>query len=130
MTTEERGTTGAAAPSFRARINRNTHKLWLPVPLTGLARFSIKGVWRKLEEEGPDPTVVILRCRAKIAKRTTEHRLTHDNSFQMPETTQLAELQVLYPSDDANLEVTITPVAPGRMSPQRKPEQYLERRAA
>lgn len=129
MTTEERGTP-AAKPSYRARVDRNTSKLGLPVPVSGLALFSIKGVWRKLEEEGPDHTVVILRCRAKIAKRATEHRLTNDTSFQMPETTQFAELEVLYPSDYANLEVAITPITPGRMAQQRKPERYLERRAA
>ncbi|WP_289298274.1 hypothetical protein [uncultured Reyranella sp.] len=130
MTTKEAGTPAAANPSFRARIDRNTSKLGLPVPVSGLARFSIKGVWRDFASEGPDPTVVILKCRAKIAKRTTEHRLTDDTSFQMPETTQFAELEVLYPSDHANLEVAITPIAPGRMAQQRKPERHLERRAA
>ncbi|WP_289297541.1 hypothetical protein [uncultured Reyranella sp.] len=130
MTTKEAGTPAAANPSFRARLDRNTHKLGLPVPVSGLARFSISGVWRKFEEEGPDPTVVILRCRAKIAKRTTEHRLTNDTSFQMPETTQFAELEVLYPSDHARLEVSITPIEPAPSARQRNLEKFLERRAA
>lgn len=130
MTTKEAGTPAAANPSFRARLDRNTHKLGLPVPVSGLAHFSISGVWRKLEEEGPDPTVVILKCRAKIAKRTTEHRLTENADFQLPETTQFAELEVLHPSDYADLEVAITPIHPGRMPPSRKPERYCERRAA
>lgn len=130
MTTKEAGTPAAAKPSFRARIDRNTHKLGLPVPVSGLASFSIKGAWRNFEEEGPDHTVVILRCRAKIAKRrTTEHRLTADASFPMPETTQFAELEVLSPSDYANLEVAITPMVSGHMIHQRKPERFLERRA-
>ena len=130
MTTKEAGTPAAAKPSFRARIDSNTHKLGLPVPVSGLARFSIQGVWRNFEEEGPDPTVVILRCRAKIAKRTTEHRLTGDASFPLPDTTQFAELEVLSPSDYADLEVAITPMMSGHMIHQRKPERFLERRAA
>lgn len=130
MTTKDAGTPTAAKPSYRARVDRNTRKLGLPVPVSGLAHFSIKGVWRNFEDEGPDPTVVILRCRAKIAKRTAEYRLTGDTNFELPETTQFAELEVLYPSDYANLEVAITPIHPGRLPPPRKPERYYERRAA
>ena len=129
MTTEERGTTAAAKPSFYARFDRHTHKLGLPVLVSGLAHFSIKGVWRKFEEEGPDPTVVILRRRAKIAKRTTEHRLTDDTSFPMPGTTQFAELEVLYPSDYARLRFDHA-LAPGLTSRQSKPERFPERRTA
>ncbi len=88
--------TDAPQPSFRARIDRNTRKLILPVPVSGLARFAIKGIWRDFANEGPDPTVVILKARAKIAKRTTEHRLTDDASFPLPETVQHVELEVLY----------------------------------
>lgn len=123
-------TTEAPKPSFRARIDRNTCKLGLPVPVSGLARFAIKGFWRDLANEGPDPTVVILRCRAKIAKRTTEHRLTEDASFLLPESTQFAELEVLYPSEHAHLEVSITPIEPGLRSRQCRPERSLDRRAA
>jgi hypothetical protein len=89
-------TTEAPKPSFRARIDRNTRKFGLPATVSGLARFSIRGVWRKFEEEGPDPTVVILKCRARIAKRTTEHRLTQDADFPLLEGTEFAELEVLY----------------------------------
>lgn len=120
----------AATPSFRARIDRNTRKLVLPVPVSGLARFSIKGVWRDFATEGPDPTVVIVKSRAKIAKRTIEHRLTEDASFPLPETVQHVELEVQYPSDHARLEVTITPIEPGPTARQRKLEWFLERRAA
>lgn len=116
---------GTPKPSFRARINRNSRKLGLPVPVSGLARFSIKGVWRKFEEEGPDPTVVILKCRARIAKRTTEHRLTGDAAFPMPEGTEFAELEVLYPSDYASLEVSITPIERAPNQWRAKPERPL-----
>lgn len=123
-------TTEALRPSFRARIDRNTRKLVLPVPVSGLARFAIKGIWRDFASEGPDPTVVILKARAKIAKRTTEHRLTDDASFPLPETVQHVELEVLHPSDHARLEVSITPIEPGPTARQRKLEKFLERRAA
>lgn len=123
-------TSAAATPTFRARIDRNTRKLILPVPVSGLARFGIKGVWRDFANEGPDPTVVILKARAKIAKRTIEHRLTDDASFALPETVQHVELEVLYPSDHARLEVMITPIEPGPTARQRSLERYLERRAA
>jgi hypothetical protein len=122
--------TDLAKPSFRARIDRNTHKLGLSVPVSGLALFSIQGVWRDIATEGPDPTVVILKARAKIAKRTTEHRLTQDADFQLPEGTEFAELEVLYPSDHASLEVSIMPIEPGPSARQRKLEKFLERRAA
>lgn len=122
--------TAAATPTFRARIDRNTRKLVLPVPVSGLARFSIKGIWRDFATEGPDPTVVIVKARAKIAKRTIEHRLTEDASFPLPETVQHVELEVQYPSDHARLEVTITPIEPGPSARQRKLEWFLERRAA
>ncbi|KAF0098706.1 MAG: hypothetical protein FD144_4225 [Rhodospirillaceae bacterium] len=120
----------AVAATFRARIDRNTRKLVLPVPVSGLARFSIQGVWRDFASEGPDPTVVIVKARAKIAKRTIEHRLTEDASFPLPETVQHVELEVQYPSDHARLEVSITPIEPGPTARQRSLERYLERRAA
>ena len=73
-------TTDAPKPSFRARIDRNTRKLILPVPVSGLARFAIKGIWRDFANEGPDPTVVILKARAKIAglsKAEMEAKIDH-----------------------------------------------------
>jgi len=123
-------TAEAPKPSFRARIDRNTRKLGLPVPVSGLARFSIKGVWRDFASEGPDPSVVILKCRARIAKRTTEHRLTEDAAFPMPEGTEFAELEVLFPSDHASLEVSIAPIERASNPWRDKPERPLERRAA
>lgn len=102
----------ASQEVYRARLDRNSHKVGLPVPVSGKATFSISGQWRVLEEEGPDPTVVILRCRARIAKRSSEHRLTDDATFRLPEGTEFAELQVLDPSDHTDLNVTIAALPP------------------
>lgn len=97
---------------YRARLDRNSRQIGLPVPTSGKATFSISGRWRVLEEEGPDPTVVILKCRARLAKRSSEHRLTDDTSFRLPEGTEFAELQVLDPSDHTDLNVTIAALPP------------------
>lgn len=115
-------TSPAAQEIYRARLDRNSRKIGLPVPASGRATFSISGRWRVLEEEGPDPTVVILKCRARLAKRSSEHRLTDDASFRLPEGTTYAELQVLDPSDHTDLHVTITPVASSHGS---KPTRWL-----
>lgn len=103
-------TTNDAQPTYRAHIDRNARKIILPVPASGRADFSISGRWRVLEEEGPDPTVVILKCRARIARRSAEYRLTRDASFRLPEALLGAELEILSPSDHVDLNVTIAPV--------------------
>ncbi len=117
----------ASQEVYRARLDRNSHKVGLPVPVSGKATFAISGRWRVLEEEGPDPTVVILKCRARIAKRSSEHRLTDDTSFRLPEGTEFAELQVLDPSDHTDLNVTITALP--RIPVSRCAAEGLARRA-
>lgn len=88
----------------------HSRKIILPVPASGRAVFSISGRWRVLEEEGPDPTVVVLKCRARLAKRSEEYRLTGDATFRLPKATIQAELEILSPSDHVDLRVTIAPV--------------------
>ena len=113
---------------FRARIDRNSRKVGLPVPPSGLAQFTIKGTWRDFAAEGPDPSVVVLKCRARIAKRNSEHRLTRDQTFQLPEGTEFAELQVFDPSPVLDLEVTISD-AP-RVSAHARPFEWSYARKA
>lgn len=102
--------TNDAPPTYHASIDRNSRKIVLPVPASGRADFSISGRWRILEEEGPDPTVVVLKCRARLAKRSQEYRLIGDATFRLPEKTVQAELEILSPSDHVDLRVTIAPV--------------------
>jgi hypothetical protein len=68
------------------------------------------------------PRLARADCRARIAKRSGEYRLTKDTAFSLPEGTEFAELRVLHPSDYVDLEVTIMPVVtlPAHMRPYEK----------
>lgn len=126
--TTKRGRDPAFAPQH-ARISRNTSRIALSTPARGDALFTIAGHWRDLDIEGPDPTVVVLTCRTRVAKRNSEHRLTADASFQLPEGTESIELKVLNPSPNVDLVATVTAIASAPAS-HEKPwsyQRYMER---
>lgn len=100
------------AKPFRARITRHTSKLVLSLPQAEQLHFTIAGRWRDFAVDGPDPTVVTLRYRARKPNRSSESRLTHDTHrpILLPVGTYYAELIVTDPSPVTDLEVTVTPV--------------------
>lgn len=124
----KRGRDPAFTPQH-ARITRNTSRVALSAPAKGDALFTIAGHWRNLADEGPDPTAVVLTCRTRKSKRNSEHRLTADASFQLPEGTESIELKVLDPSPNVDLLATVTAIAPAPVS-HEKPwsyQKYMER---
>ena len=92
----------------RARIDRGTHHVVLPVP-KGHSTFSIAGNWFD-DEWGP--TVVTLICRTGKASRNSEHVLTRDAAFPLPETTNQIEVRVNTSTPSTSLEVTVTTTPP------------------
>lgn len=124
----KRGRDPAFTPQH-ARITRNTSRVALSAPAKGDALFTISGRWRILADEGPDPTAVMVKCRTRVAKRSSEHRLTADASFVLPEGTESIELKVLDPSPNVDLLVTVTAIAPATVSHERpwSYQKYMER---
>ena len=114
-----------SSPPLHARIDRNTHKIGLPVDPDGVFTLCIKGVWRNVATEGPDPTAVIVTCRVRLAKRNAEYRLTRDTNdaapFELPEGTFLVEMELRDPSDHVDLRIAITPAKPRQLPPHWPP---------